>query len=425
MHGGCDRLRGVLLWRMAAVWIWLPKTSLLVRSIQTIASTRLDHGGTSRSVPAICNAMVEMGCDNHLITATPYDEHIPCNFPHDRSRVHAARESGRLRQYGVGAHFARQLRLLTSESTSACIVHDHAIWLATNHAVAGFCRDYRIPRVVSPRGMLGTWALKNGSFKKRIAWRLYQGRDLRSATAFHATSEQEAKEIRSLGFIQPIAVIPNGVDVPETLPAANLSQKRRALFLSRIHPKKGLVSLVRAWKSARVDASWQLIIAGPDERGHRSDVEKEVNRLGLANQVTFLGPVNDEHKWQLYVDSNLFVLPSHNENFGIVIAEAMATGRPVLTTTGTPWKAIEDRGLGWWVPASEGNLAQALADATTTTQLTLDEMGARARRYIGDNFSWQASAEHMLEFYTWLLYGGASPACLYKDSKRAVGDTAK
>ena len=322
------------------------------RVVHTIAGTRLDHGGTSRSVPALCDALGAVGVDWHLVAGTPFDPDVPCNFPVDTSRVCTVRESGLFRQLGVGEGFLRHLASLTSANSSQCLVHDHAVWLPTNHAVAKFCRNASVKRIVSPRGMLGAWALNHGRWKKKLAWLMYQHRDLLFADAFHATSQQEADEIRALGFKQPIAVIPNGV----TFPAFSIDRSQRAddrprvmLFLSRIHPKKGLLSLLKAWKEASPNG-WQLVLAGPDENGHQNEVEHLGETLGIRSQISFPGNLNDQQKWEWYRNADVFVLPSYSENFGIVVAEALAAGLPVIATHGTPWAELGPRRSGWFVP---------------------------------------------------------------------------
>ena len=246
---------------------------------------------------------------------------------------------------------------------------------------------------------MGDWAMAHGGMKKRLAWHFYQRRDLESADAFHCTSELEAEEVRKLGFRQPIEVIPNGITRPACLPERHERSGRRALFLSRIHPKKGLVNLVRAWKQANVSQDWKLMIAGPDESGHQAEVEAEVRSLGLTDQVEFPGPISDDRKWQYYVDGDLFVLPSFSENFGIVIAEAMAAGLPVITTTGTPWSVLNERGLGWWMEPTVESLSAAIAEACAQDLAALRKRGAFARKFAIAQFSWTDVAQRLKLFY--------------------------
>jgi glycosyltransferase involved in cell wall biosynthesis len=375
------------------------------RVVHTIAGTRLDHGGTSRCVPALCDALSVAGVDWRLVTGIPADPNVACNFPQDASRVHTVRESNHFRQFGVGKGFCRHLAALTSANSFQCLVHDNAVWLPTNHAVANFCRRAGVKRVVSPHGMLGTWAVNHGRWKKKLAWWMYQHRDLLTADAFHATSQQEADEIRALGFTQPIAVIPNGVTFPAVsgerteLP---INRTRIMFFLSRIHPVKGLLSLLKAWKEASPNG-WQLVLAGPDENDHQKDVEQLAASLGIRSQVSFPGSLNDEQKWDWYRKADVFVLPSYSENFGIVVAEALAAGLPVIATHGTPWAELPSRRIGWYIRHEIAALAAAITEATSMPDEQRRAMGASASAWAHKAFGWSGVATQMKDFYESVL----------------------
>ena len=276
----------------------------------------------------------------------------------------------------MGGRFQRQLDGLTIDRQT--VIHDHGMWLATNHAAATFASKRRVPRIVSPRGMLSSWALQRSGTKKRLAWHAYQKRDLATATAFHATSQLEADEIRASGLAQPIAVIPNGVQIPSSVVSSSERKGRRTmLFLSRIHPKKGLLNLVRAWHAASPGEQWQLIIAGTDDDRHAAEVQQEIARLNISDQVSFPGEISDANKWQAYGSADAFVLPSFSENFGLVVAEALAIGVPVITTTGMPWQDVCARRAGWRVEPSVAGLTTAIREATNLSPRELQQMGSR------------------------------------------------
>lgn len=379
-----------------------------MRVLHVVGSTRVDHGGTSRSVPAICEALATPELDVQLLTGkTPG---VKSNVPAPPVVTHFVDDVPGFGRIFKGRTFARQLTKFGHGGSLRSIVHDHGIWLPSNHAVAASAKKSGGIRVVSPRGMASPWALANGGLKKKIAWQFYQKRDLESATAFHATANLEADELRQLGFKQPIAVIPNGIDLPEKMPSRNrVGGKKRMIFMSRIHPKKGLLNLVRAWKSANISDEWELLLVGPDEGGHRSEVEAEIKSAGLTDSIEFFGEVNDREKWQQLVNADVFVLPSFSENFGIVVAEALAAGLPVVTTTGTPWKQLEQNQIGWWIPPDLKSLTSAIVAAGAMSGEQRLAMGRRAAKWATQQFQWGGIASQMLEFYGWLLDGGDVP----------------
>jgi glycosyltransferase involved in cell wall biosynthesis len=371
--------------------------------VHTIARIALADGGPARTVAALCRALAAQGARVELVTGAV--EGIEIGVP--------AHLSGVVRRWGrFQPRLERFAPLLRDRlrATGAAVVHDHGLWLASNHAAAAVSARVRVPRIVSPRGMLSEWSLAHRGWKKRIAWRAYQRRDLESAAALHATSELEADEIRSAGLRGPIAIVPNGVDLPPLAEPRRVERDgaRCFLFLSRIHPKKGLESLIEAWARVR-PAGWELVIAGPDERGHRAAIEKRAKALGADAAIRFLGPISDTDKWELYRSADVFVLPTVSENFGVVVAEALASGVPVITTRAAPWSALAERRCGWWTELGAGPLTAALREAVQIGDDERRAMGARGRRLVEERFGWPAIARRMLAVYRWLAGDGDAP----------------
>ena len=165
-------------------------------------------------------------------------------------------------------------------------------------------------------------------------------------------------------------MIPNGVDLPDIEPEKAAARnaydagQRTALFLGRIYPVKGLPMLVEGWARVRPQG-WRLQIAGPDEAGHRAEVERAISVSRLNGVVSFLGPVEDEAKTSACFNADLFILPSYSESFGVAVGEALAHGLPVLTTKGAPWPELAVRGCGWSVDPTVEGIAEGLRQATS------------------------------------------------------------
>lgn len=388
--------------------------------LHTIAGVDPRAGGPSRSVPCLCRELAEVGVNTWLLSYSALSQEGV-----ELGRGHLATGAG-----GAYVGARRDIRRLAA----AChpdLMHIHALWVPGNHAASRHAKRVRCPVLLSPRGMLDPWALRQKQFKKRVAMWLYQRQDLCQAGWFHATSALEAASIRAQGLRQPIVVIPNGVDLPAAMPQRQdrAANKRTALFLSRLHPGKGLLDLVKAWDQVR-PAGWLMRIVGPDVCGHRAVVEAEIARRGLKEAFEFAGEKSDEEKWQEYVNADLFIHPSHSENFGISVAEALAAGLPVITTKGTPWaellglshdttcgdsvvsmvRAKEACGrCGWWVDIGVASLAEALREAVLLSVAERRALGENGRKLVAVKYTWPAIAMQMKQAYEWILHGGERP----------------
>jgi glycosyltransferase involved in cell wall biosynthesis len=376
-----------------------------LRVVHVVDSLRTDYGGTSRAIPHLCESLAEGGCEVELVTKLPDAGEPSAQLPAAGVLIHA------IPKHALGLRRAVATRV-RSRLANADLLHDHGIWLFSNHVAAAEARRASKPRIVSPHGMLAPWSLAHRGWRKRIAWRLYQLRDLQSVAVFHATSTAEYEEIRAAGFSQPVAVIPNAVPLPvqrDRAAARPPGQPHRALFLSRLHPKKGVAELLEAWAKVR-PRGWELLVVGPGEAAFVDEIHQRAQSLGLSGIVHFVDEVNDDEKWTYYGRCDLFVLPTMNENFGLVIAEALGSGLPVITTSAAPWPWLESERCGWWIAPRVADLAHALRTATNLAPSVLHEMGQRGRRQVQIRFGTREIAAEMINVYRWITGHAERPA---------------
>jgi glycosyltransferase involved in cell wall biosynthesis len=299
------------------------------------------------------------------------------------------------------------------------VVHLHGLWTFLSYTTLLFNKR-GVPTIVAPHIALMKEALARSQPRKQMALKLYEQRNLNSATCFHACSTYEIDSIRDFGLKAPVALIPNGVsddwlamkgDAERIRQKLKLKLDRRyMLFLSRIHPVKGLPMLLEAMAIMRRSlADWDLIIAGMQELDHETELKTLTSKLGLDDQVHFVGPLFGQDKRDALELAEVFVLPTTVENFAIVVAEALGAGVPVLTTKGAPWQQIPEHGCGWWVEPSVDGLAQGLEQMAATDPSTLQKMGCKGRQLVENEYTWPKVARLTLRLYNWLVDGGEAP----------------
>lgn len=356
--------------------------------IDTIAKK---NGGPSRSSQGLIQALNDVGTETYLLSCAVGDE----PWLMDKAYFFAPEQPGL-------AHLKTYLTKVVQDLQPK-LIHLHGIWRPENHIAVKVAQSFNIPYVFSPRGMLDPWALRQKWWKKMPAWWLYQYWDLRGACAFHATAELEASNIRKQGFKQPVIICQNGVAVPKELPEQQKKDgaPKTALFLSRLHPGKGLMRLAEAWAKVRPQG-WRMRVVGFDGYGEKARVLARLHELNITDWV-FEEPMDDIQKWHAFVDADLFIHPSNSENFGISIAEALYSGLPVITTKGAPWEELQTRQCGWWIDIGVEPLADALRDATELSDADRQTMGQRAHQLIVDKYTWPSIGKQMAEAYKNLL----------------------
>ncbi len=312
-------------------------------------------------------------------------------------------------------------------NNGASIVHACGVWTYPSYSAAAECRRKRLPFVISPHGMLDPWALANSAWKKRLAGALYANRTLRSAACIHALCESEYRSIRAYGLSNPVAVIPNGIDLPDDslrLPppwADRLRPGRRVLlFLGRIHPKKGLANLIEAWvrrKSTRRMRSeeWALVIAGWSQGGHEDELKARVREAGLEEDTLFLGPAFDDDKRACLQNANAFILPSFSEGLPMSVLEAWSYGLPVMMTAECNLPEGFAAAAAVEVRPERDSLVEGLDTLMSMSDVERRQMGMNGHRLVQAKFAWREIADQMMEVYQWCLGYATNPDCIRLD----------
>ena len=379
----------------------------MIRVLHTIPSLHPKVGGPARSVTTLVAALNRRP-DMRAIVVTQQIKNEPIfmnELPAESVSI------ARLASRGGAATGAALVSLVGNEVERfrPDIIHDHGLWKPAHQRIWRLSNELKIPVALHTRGMLMPGALDQKKVKKKIAYSLYQKRLLERVNVLVATSEPERASLRSLGLTQPIAVVPNAIQPIEIKKPGKSETKisKRILFLGRIHPIKGISLLLEAWALVRTPG-WSVTLAGPDEDGYVAKVKRQISSLGLEGSVFYVGEVNGSAKAELLCDSDLFVMPSISENFGLSIAEALSYGLPVITTHGTPWEAIASGGCGWWVEYQLDAFVSALKEATSLSEDDILRMKSKGLK-LSNKYQSGPVAEAMSRVYRWITDGGELP----------------
>jgi glycosyltransferase involved in cell wall biosynthesis len=385
--------------------------------LQVLAHLDPKYGGMSAAVPSLSVAVHKAGA--HAVSLAGFcvaDE----QYPGLKEDVPVFR---------VPAGYARWLKDAQVRETfqnligASCGVHIHGLWEQSTLVGIRSARRAGKPYVVSAHGMLQAWALNNRRLKKALYGALIERSNLSHASCLHALTTAEAQDYRDYGLKNPIAVIPNGVAIPRDADAEDFLQnfphlrgKRLVLFLSRIHRKKGLDILCRAW--ANLAKRWpdaHLVLAGPDFEDTRTSVESMVASSGLTERVTFTGMLTSRLKWGALRAAHCYTLPSYSEGLSVSVLEAMGMGVPVVITRQCNLPEVAEYGCGWVIEANASELESALHECLDAPSTTFARMRASGQQLVDQSYSWEVVGQRMSQVYTW-LQGGPRPTSVIAGS---------
>ena len=312
------------------------------------------------------------------------------------------------------------------------LLYAATLWKYPSWAALRWAEETKKPMMVAPHGSLDPWAISHSVWKKRVASMLYKNRQLRRATCLRALCQSEADAFRNYGLNNPIAIVPNGIVVPEISAVDPKNErgekagKRRLLFLGRIHPKKGLVNLLRAWSRSKKRHEWQFVIAGWDQGGHEAWLMELCKELDLRvesresrveshhsdSEVIFYGPAFGEEKKSLLRSADAFILPSFSEGLPMSVLEAWANGLPVVMTPECNLPIGFNVGAAINIGSTIDAIGAGLDELFQLDKGSLSIMGKLGCELVREHFDWGGISSRMKEVYSWMIGGGKSPSCV-------------
>jgi len=353
-----------------------------MKVLLTTPGLNIHSGGTSKSVIGIAEGLFLAGVDRVSILSktdvaplSPKINRIKCFFYKE-----SPKEYSRLFQ-------------------EADIIHDCGIWHHANKLIGNYALHLRKNLIISPHGMLEPWSLNNSKWKKKIAWYLYQKKILENCAGFHVTADLEEQHVKELFPKGNFCIAPNGYDPSEFIQMKPSNKKNQFLFLSRIHPKKGLENLLKVWNALRLPG-WTLLIAGNGKSDYVDQIKALASKI---DSVEYIGPIHGAEKAKILAESKFFILPSYSENFGIVVLEALASGTPVITTNHTPWDQLNIKKAGWCVDSDSDTLKATIQDAVSFSDTKYLEYCSNALTLAENGFAWKSIGEKLMSFYEKVL----------------------
>ena len=381
------------------------QTRLKVLHICPSFFTAIYWGGPTYSTYGLCNSLASLDEVNLVVLTTDSagkslkDRVNAEERPVRTERGYSIYYCRRIAAVSVSPELLRRLPRLVCW---ADIIHLNAVYSFPTIPALAMARALGRPVVWSPRGALQRWGGTRSRMAKFLWESLCRALLIPEHTVLHVTSELEAAaSIKRLRGLRAVKIV-NGVDIPEE-PAQRRwlpNGKLRILFLGRLDPIKAIDNLLKALANIPSNAAI-LEICGAGSPDYEGYLRGLVRSLGIESQVIFTGPVSASGKSDAYSRADVSVVPSHSENFGLVVAESLAHGIPVIASRGTPWEELRARGCGLWVENTPASLANAIDHIG---ELDLESMGARGRAWMQAEFRWDVIARQMRELYDQLMH---------------------
>jgi glycosyltransferase involved in cell wall biosynthesis len=386
-----------------------PERALRILHVTPWYAPAWRYGGLVESVRGFARSLARLGAAVRVLTTDADGRDARVSAAERAALARADRVQTRYCLRIAGESAAPGLvAALPSLVRWADLVHLHAVYSFPTIPTLACARLLGRPVVWTPHGALQRWSgSRRPAFKAawETACRLATPRGL----VLHVTSSEEGRESRGRLGETATVLVPNGVAIPDRLSPIRGNRRLRLVFIGRLDPKKGIENLLDACAilMRRAAAEFTLTIAGAGSPPYEDRLRARVSALAATGaEIAMVGEVRAECKRRLFENADVVVVPSHTENFAIVVAESLAHGVPVIASTGTPWSELETVGCGLWV----ANRPEALADAIERiAAMPLAAMGERGRRWMIERYSWTRCARALLACYGDLVRSGEQP----------------
>lgn len=378
-----------------------------MKVLQTIYGLNRKLGGPSSCTANLVSALNNVGVDTDILAIA--SQNADDDIVHGPN-IHYVENDERT-SLRISSNFNK---FLNENGSKYELIHGNTIWLWHTHQASRYCQREDKTFVLSPHGMLYPQALRVSSWKKRLILPMFQYRDLVQANLIHATSMQELQHIRTFGLKNPVAVIPNMLLLEELPTKRHTANSIRQIgFVGRIHKIKNLDLLLKSWLNlGNLSSSCELIIIGEGDWRYEEELHKYVIANRMSN-VRFAGFMSGKELHDSIKSLDYLVLPSKSENFGMVVAEALSYGVPVIASKGTPWEELESTKSGWWIEPDEETLTSALQNAILLAETKRQAMGENGRKLIKEKYLYRIVGNMMKQTYEWLLANRPKPDFIY------------
>ena len=377
-----------------------------MKILHTIQGLSASSGGPSTCTRDLMEGLWKLGTGTELVTVKSED-----NLGTGRPWLIELPND-----YKTPLAISQNLKCFLNESDYD-IYHANALWMYQCHITAKVARQKGRPYIISPHGMLYPTALKIKRRKKWPMLKLWFSKDIHSASCLHATCREEMEHCRTFGYKGPIAVIPNPVVFPKGVEVSKVKPVQKSIgFLGRLHPIKKVENLLRGAALAinKGCHPFTIEIMGKGSEEYEQFLWNEVERLSLKEAVHFIGFVNGKEKYDRLGKLHALMVPSEQENFGMIVPEALICGTPVYASLGTPWQELNDEACGWWRDNNPETIAEIITEIVSLSNEEIIQKGNRGRALIERKYEQLRVATMMQQLYEWLLNGGDKPDFVYE-----------